>query len=485
MKISDAGKIINGFPKDFLWGGAVAACQCEGAFDEDGRGLSVSDLHRYVNGDKKGIIEQGDKTLEQIEFAIHDKEGYYPKRYGIDFYHTYKEDLALFREMGLKCFRFSVSWSRIFPRGDEESPNQDGLHFYDQLIDEIIQNRMEPIITISHYDPPITLVTEYGGFGNRKTIDFFVKYAEILLKRYGKKVKYWIVFNQINLIDVCMMKSLAIYVGQSDNMRQLMYQAVHNQFVACARIKQIAYKIDPDMKIGTMIGDFKVYPKTCNPNDVVLALQRNRMQYFFTDVQFRGEYPAYALRFFADSNIDIDVEKGDLELINRYRMDYMALSYYYTAIVDAETDDMDPSVRHQNPYLKPTRWEWRADPKGFYTTLSEYWDRYQKPIMIAENGFGAVDQKDGNQVHDPYRIDYVREHIREMKNAIRDGADIFAYCLWSPIDIISSSTAEMKKRYGFIYVDQDDYGNGSRKRIKKDSFYWYRKVIESNGRDLE
>ncbi len=475
------------FSQDFLWGGAVAACQVEGAFDIDGRGLSTSDIHLYDSKlDRKNIEKEGGGKLENIRKSILDQEGYYPKRHGIDFYHTYPEDLKLLSEMGLKCFRSSFSWSRIFPKGDELEPNEKGLEFYDRFINEIIANNMEPIMTISHYDIPIYLVTEYGGFGNRKMVDFFVRYAKVLLERYGNKVKYWIVCNQVNLVPVVQFGSLGIYDDQAEDMQELMYQAVHNQFVAGAKTVELARQICPSAKMGTMLADLTSYPATCKPEDIVLTMQRNRMQYYFSDVQLRGEYPMYAIRFFEEHDINLKIKEGDLELLKNNCMEFLAISYYYSRIIDSTKHGMNPTESGQNPYLNPTLWEWRMDPLGFYNCLSQYWDRYQVPIMIAENGIGAIDEvEEDGSIHDPYRVEFYREHIAQMKEAVKDGADIFAYCAWGPIDLISSSSAEMSKRYGFIYVDKDDFGNGSGKRSLKDSYYWYKKVIESNGENLD
>ena len=482
-------QIPKGFPEGFLWGGAVAACQIEGAYDVDGRGLSTSDIHKYnAKQDISNIEKEGGGTLAGIRKAIEDKEGYYPKRYGIDFYHTYKDDLALMKQMGFKAFRTSISWSRIFPKGDEETPNEKGLQFYDSLIDEIIKDGMEPVITMCHYDIPLYLVTEYGGFANRKVIDFFVRYATLLLERYKGKVKYWIVCNQVNLLPTVMFGSLGIYDDQTtpDKMEELMYQAVHNQFVACAKVKELGKKIDPEAHLGTMIADGIMYPATCKPKDVVMTLKKNRMQeFFFPDVQLRGEYPVYALRYFAEKGIHLEITKEEEELLKNNTMDFLAISYYATKIVDSEKNSMQPFEGSQNPYLEPTPWEWRADPLGLYNCLSQLWDRYEVPLMIAENGFGAYDtvEEDG-KIHDEYRIDYLRKHIEQVKAAIEDGAEVFSYLSWGPIDIVSSSSAEMSKRYGYIYVDLDNYGQGSGERLKKDSFEWYKKVIASNGENL-
>lgn len=481
-------QLPKGFPNDFLWGGAVAACQIEGAYDVDGRGLSTSDIHLYdPNQDRSHIEKEGGGTLAQIKAAIEDKEGYYPKRYGIDFYHTYPSDLVLMKEMGFKAFRTSVSWSRIFPKGDELEPNEAGLQFYDRLIDEIIANGMEPVMTMSHYDIPLYLVTEYGGFGNRQVIDFFVRYAKVLLERYKGKVKYWIVCNQVNLVPNVQFGSLGIYDDQvpSDKMEELMYQAVHHQFVACAKVKEMAASIDPDVVLGTMIADGTLYPATCNPKDIVMTMKKNRMQYFFTDVQLRGEYPIYALQYFASKNIHLSITEEDERLLRDNTLEFLAISYYYTRICDSTKNSMKPFEGEQNPYLEPTPWEWRADPLGLYNSLSQLTDRYDIPLMIAENGLGALDtvEADGS-IHDDYRIDFLRKHIEQVRLAIEDGAKVFAYLSWGPIDIVSSSSAEMSKRYGYIYVDLDDFGKGTGKRSKKDSFYWYKHVIETNGEEL-
>lgn len=478
-------KIID-FPQDFLWGGALAACQCEGAHDIDGRGLSTSDIHVYdKNIVRDDIGQEGGGTLEYINASINDTTNYYPKRYGIDFYHTYKEDLKYFQEMGFNALRTSISWSRIFPNGDETLPNEAGLKFYDDLFKEMLSLGIEPIITMAHYDMPLYLVTEYGGFANRKTIDFFVNYATVILKRYKGIVKQWIIFNQINLLPTVEFGSLGIYQDQADNMEELMYQAVHNQFVASAKTKAIASEVAPDVKIGIMIADGTFYPATCRPEDVILTMKKNRMQYFFTDVHFRGEYPQYALRYFADKGYDIKFEDGDLQIIKDNTMDFMGISYYTSNIVDCDVNTDAPYDCSLNPHLEKTPWEWRVDSLGLYNSLSQYWDRYQKPIMIAENGFGAIDELTGDkQIHDDYRIEYLKDHLVQIKECIMDGVDITAFLSWGPIDIVSSSSAEMSKRYGYVYVDIDDLGNGSRNRYKKDSFEWYKNIIKSNGKSL-
>lgn len=474
-----------GFPKDFLWGGAVAANQCEGAFAVGGKGLSLADVHLYrSNQDITKASHDSDMTLTQVKEAIEDKVGYYPKRHGIDFYHTYKEDLKLLAEMGFKTFRTSIDWSRIFPNGDDLEPNEEGLAFYDRLIDEIKSLGMEPIITMLHYETPLNITLQYGGWHNRKVIDFFVRYGEVLLNRYKGKVKYWIVINQINLMYHESFNSIAICKDQVDNLEQARYQAVHNQMVASALIVKKARELSSDFMMGTMLADCTAYPESCHPDDVVLAMKKNRLQYYFTDVQFRGVYPGHIRRFFNENSIDLNEQVDDAEILKDNTMDFLAISYYYSSMVSAKRNGMNPLDLSKNPHLKANPWGWAVDPKGLYNALCQYYDRYQVPIMIAENGFGMYDKLEDGAVHDDYRISYLSAHIEQMKEAIKDGVEIFAYCAWGPIDIVSCSSAEMEKRYGFIYVDIDNEGNGSRQRIKKDSFYWYKKVIESNGEIL-
>ncbi|MCR8963623.1 glycoside hydrolase family 1 protein [Brevibacillus halotolerans] len=468
------------FPKDFLWGGAVAANQCEGAFGIGGKGFSLADVHRY-RSDQDITSHDSDMTLAKVKEAIEDKVGYYPKRHGIDFYHTYKEDLQLLAEMGFKTFRTSIDWSRIFPNGDDQEPNEEGLAFYDKLIDEIRSLGMEPIITMLHYETPLNITLQYGGWNNRKVIDFFVRYGEVLLDRYKDKVKYWIVINQINLMYHESFNSIAICKDQVDHLDEAKYQAIHNQMVASARIVKKARELSSSLQMGTMLADCTAYPESCHPDDIVLALKRNRLQYYFTDVQFRGEYPGYMRRFFHENDISINEQPEDATILKQNTMDFLAISYYYSSMVSAKRNGMNPIDLSKNPHLKANPWGWAVDPKGLYNALCQYYDRYQVPIMIAENGFGMYDKLEDGMVHDDYRITYLSEHITQVKEAVKDGVEIFAYCAWGPIDIVSCSSAEMEKRYGFIYVDIDNEGNGSRKRIKKDSFYWYKKVIETNG----
>lgn len=475
------------FQDNFLWGGAIAASQADGAYDVDGKKANSSDIQPYLKGLSNEEIQQLEKngmTKNQVIKNLEDTTHYYPKRHGIDFYHTYESDLELLAEMGMKSFRTSIDWARVFPNGDDQEPNKMALKHYDKMIDKIIEVGMEPIITMLHYETPINITLEYGGWTNKKVIPLFEHYGKVLLDYFGSKVKYWILINQINMIQVEPWLSLGICKDEFENIEEAEYQAVHNQMVASAMIQSYAKTLTYDLKIGTMVADGTVYPFSCKPDDIMLALHHNRMQYLFTDVQFRGEYPAYAKNYFKKYNIRLSETEEELRLLKENPMDYLAISYYFSQMVDSSKNTDKPSSITPNPYLEANPWGWEIDPKGLYHSLSQYWDRYQKPILIAENGFGMYDTVEDGHIHDQYRIDYLREHIEQVGHAIYDGAQIIGYCAWGPIDIVSCSSQQMSKRYGFIYVDIDDEGKGSKKRIKKDSFFWYQSVIASNGTSI-
>ncbi|MBU7563983.1 glycoside hydrolase family 1 protein [Pediococcus ethanolidurans] len=476
------------FPENFLWGGAQAASQADGAYQEDNKGLNSSDVQPYLKGlsnDEIQKLETQGMRLEQVQTNAADKKGYYPKRFGIDFYHTYPEDLKLLAGMGFKTLRTSLDWSRIFPNGDDEEPNVSALKHYDKMLDCMLDLGIEPIITMNHYETPINITLKYGGWPNRKVIPMFEKFGKTLLDWFGNKVKYWIVVNQINMVQIEPFLSVGVCSDQYKNEEEALYQAVHNQMVAAAWIKQYATTLNnSDLHIGTMVADGTVYPASCKPDDVILAMRQNRLQYFFTDVQFRGYYPEYAKNYFAKRGDHLDIENDDLKLLKSNPMDFLAISYYYSKMVDASKNKYQPADTTKNPYLKENPWGWAVDPQGLYNTLSQYWDRYQKPIIIAENGIGMYDEIENNKIHDTYRSDYLSQHIEQVGRAIHDGAQVIAYCAWGPIDIVSCSSQQMSKRYGFIYVDKDDEGNGSGKRLLKDSYYWYKQVIASNGKQL-
>ncbi|MDT2755858.1 family 1 glycosylhydrolase [Enterococcus asini] len=471
------------FPKDFFWGGAVAANQLEGAYLEDGKGLSVADINRFR--DDIDIKKKSNKEIstQDIEFAIQDKEGRYPKRDGIDFYHTYREDLKLLSETGMNSFRTSISWARIFPKGDELEPNEEGLQFYDDLFDCMLENGMEPLVTLSHYEMPLHLTTEYNGWVNRKLIDYFTHFAQVVFNRYQHKVKYWILVNQMNLISHESFNHLGIPEDRVENLQEAKYQGVHNELVACARSIKIGKEINPDFQIGMMSYYGNVYPATCKPEDVLAALQNNQMEYFYSDILARGTYPGYAYRFFEEQGLNIEFGPNDLEDF-KHTVDFVSFSYYYTRIINSENLGK-ADVASPNPYLPVSDWGWAVDPIGLRIALNEYYDRYQLPLMITENGMGFYETLgDNGTIYDDYRMEFLKAHIEQMQLALWDGVDLIGYYPWGPIDLISCSSSEMSKRYGFIYVDLDDYGKGTGKRYKKASFDWYKQVISSNGTNL-
>lgn len=461
--------------KDFLWGGAVAANQCEGAYLEDGKGLSIMDV---ATAGAKGVSRKFTPGIKE--------DVYYPNHEGIDFYHRYQEDIALFAQMGFKCFRTSIAWSRIFPKGDETVPNEKGLQFYDDLFDELIKNGMQPVVTISHYEMPLYLVETYGGWSNRKLVDFYVRYCEVIFQRYKGKVHYWMTFNEIN--SVIFMPEVAGVIGRDqDNFKERSIQAAHHQFLASARAVKLGHAIDAENKIGCMVLTTVTYPMTSDPRDVELAEQRFRMgTLFFTDVQVRGHYPAYAIKTAERNGWKIHMEANDKKELAEGCVDYIGFSYYSTNAIShlgGEKTGGNVISGEKNPYLEANEWGWQIDPKGLRYVMNRLYERYEKPLFIVENGLGFDDvvEADG-MVHDDYRIDYLKKHMEEMKKAVEeDGVDLIGYTPWGCIDLISAGTGEMKKRYGFIYVDKDNEGKGTLERSKKKSFDWYRQVIASNG----
>ncbi len=481
-------------PKDFLWGGAIAANQCEGAWDVGGKGWSVEDVQTFKpntsNTDYKKHVAI---SLKSIEEALNEKsDTYYPKRRGIDFYHHYKEDLALFKEMGFKVLRLSIAWTRLYPTGEETEPNEEGLKFYEDLFREMKRLGIEPLVTLHHYEMPLALALKYNGWCDRRVIDLAVRYAETCFRHFGKYAKYWLTFNEVDSIfrhpfttagiipDYCTEKSEEAYC----------YQALHHQLVAAARSAKLCHQLVPNGQIGCMLTKLMTYPRTCAPIDVYLTQKRNLKNMFASDVQMFGEYPRLILKEMENKGITIEMEPGDLEELKANTCDFMSFSYYMSM-----TESGDPNAERtpgntvlgvKNPYLPSSDWGWQVDPEGLKISLIELYDRYKKPLFIVENGFGAKDvvEEDGS-IHDPYRIDYFRGHFREMIKAVDEGVELMGFTSWGPIDIISASGNQMSKRYGFIYVDQDDIGNGTLARSRKDSFYWYKKVIESNGADLD
>lgn len=482
------------FPNNFLWGGAIAANQAEGAWNVDGRGMSVADVASFRSDlsldDYEGHVAI---SSEVVQKAMDDPtDEYYPKRRGIDFYHRYKEDLALFAEMGFKALRVSIAWSRIFPTGEEQEPNEKGLAFYDSLFKEMKKHHIEPIVTLSHYEMPLALSVKYNGWVERKVIDDFVRFCNVCFHRYKEYVKYWLTFNEIDSINRHPFTTAGIIPDRCPQGKEeeQVYQALHHQFVASALVTKDCHEIIPGSQVGCMLTKLTTYPNTCKPEDVEITLKKNLQNYFYADVQVFGEYPRLTLKKLEKKGIRIRMEEGDLEILKENTVDYLSFSYYMS-LTESAAEGLERAAGNtvtgvKNPYLPATDWGWQIDPVGLKISLLELYDRYRLPLIIVENGMGAKDvvESDGS-IHDDYRIDYFREHFRQMKEAVEEGVELFGYTSWGPIDIISAGTSQMSKRYGFIYVDQDDEGNGTLERKRKDSFYWYKKVIESNGEDLD
>lgn len=464
------------FPENFLWGGAVAANQCEGAYNEDGKGLSIQDV---LPQGLKGPVTDGPTPDNR-------------KLVGVDFYHRYKEDVALFAEMGFKVFRTSIAWSRIFPNGDEETPNEKGLQFYDDLFDECRKYGIEPLVTISHYETPLHLARTYNGWADRRMIGFYERYVRTIFARYKGKVKYWLTFNEINSVLHSPFMSGGICTPKEELSEQDLYQACHHELVASALATKLAHEMMPEAQVGCMILSMPTYPLTSSPDDVIACMEAEHKNDFFGDVHVRGEYPGYMLRYFREHGIEIKMEPGDKELLKN-TVDFVSFSYYMSVCGSA-----DPSQKAgegniiggvPNPHLKASEWGWQIDPQGLRYTLNRYYDRYQKPLFVVENGLGAVDQlvtgADGAPtVRDGYRIQYLNDHLVQVREAIEDGVPVMGYTAWGCIDLVSASTAELKKRYGFIYVDRNDDGTGTLARYRKGSFGWYQEVIRTNGESL-
>lgn len=480
------------FPNNFLWGGALSACQAEGAYNVDGKTLTIPEVMKFNYKNDRKVTKQLKITKEMLEEAKNDTDIIkYPKRRGIDFYHTYKEDMALFKEMGFKVFRYSISWARIFPNGDDKVPNELGLKFYDSIIDECLKNGMEPLITISHFDFPVVLVEKFGGWVNRELIDLYLRYCEVIFNRYKGKVRYWVTFNEINMSIKAGPKTMGVIDEGQENYEEMLFQALHNQFVAAAKATKLAHEIDKENKIGSMVAYFTTYSYTCKPEDALAMQKDDQMKnLFYLDILNGGKYSYYSKKYFKEHNINLDIKDGDLEIIKGNTADFIGMSYYNSMISSNDGDKLELTAGnvhsvYKNPHLDSNEWGWQIDPVGLRYTLNHVYDRYNLPIFILENSSGFFDElTEDNKIHDPYRIEFLRKHIEQLKFSIEDGVEVIGYTMWGPIDMISSGTSEMSKRYGFIYVDQDDYGNGTMNRYKKDSFYWYKNVIDTNGEEL-
>lgn len=483
----------NQFPDHFLWGGATAAHQCEGAWNIDGKGACCHDFFT------EGSREKPREITDIIDETAH----YYPNHDGIDFYDRYKEDIRLFAEAGFNVFRMSIAWTRLFPNGDEETANPKGIKFYHSVFSELRKYNIEPLVTLSHFEMPDYLIKQYGGWKNRQLINFFLNFAETCFTEFKDEVQYWLTFNEINVLTMPhgayisggLMESLRfgkkVNFEEDNEIMKLRFQALHHQFVASALAVKKAHQVNPQNKVGCMIAAMMSYPYTCNPEDI-FATQQNMFitNCFCEDVMIRGEYPYYTERYFTDHDIHIKIADGDRDILKEGIVDFLSFSYYSSGCMSADEENLQKNGNQMiglpNPYLPANEWGWSMDPTGLRYLLNELYEKYQIPLFIVENGLGAVDllNEDGT-VHDEYRIEYIRQHVKAMKEAIRDGVDLMGYTLWGCIDLVSASTGEMKKRYGIIYVDKDDRGHGTFNRYKKDSFAWYKKVIATNGEDLD
>ena len=472
------------FPKEFLWGGATAANQCEGAYDEDGRGLASVDVIPY--GEDRFKVARGEMKMLEC-----DDSHLYPAHYGIDFYHRYKEDIKLFADMGLKCFRFSIAWTRVIPDGDGEVCDK-GLDFYEAVVDECLKYGIEPLITINHFDAPINLINKFGGWKDARMIDAFLKLCEALFKRLGNKVKYWLTFNEINMLLHLPFMGAGILFEEGEEKNQVLYTAAHHELLASAKAVIVAHKMMPDAMVGCMLAAGQFYPFSCNPDDVYKGMEADRDNYFFTDVQARGEYPVWALKRMEKANVKLTISEEDKKILKEGTVDFISFSYYSSRCVSADPEVCKNYAKGnavfasvKNPYLKASEWGWQIDPLGLRITCNTLYDRYNKPLFIVENGLGAKDIIEDGKIHDTYRIDYMREHIKAMNAVINeDGIPLLGCTFWGIIDLVSASTGEMSKIYGMIYVDKDDKGEGTYNRLKKDSFFWYQKVIKTLGEDL-
>ncbi len=484
------------FPKDFLWGGATADFQYEGGFDEGGRGICSQDfvtdgsygrkrqITLRLKDGSRGSVNSLESFPDGAEAEMYDDQ-YYPSHKAVDGYHHYKEDIALMGEMGFTVYRFSICWSRIFPTGEEEKPNPEGIQYYSDVIDECHKYGIEPLITICHDEMPDHLARTYDGWSSRHVIDCYVKYAEALFEAYKGRVKYWLTFNELNAIHGYSK------IGVHKMTPQVYYQAQHHMFVASSKTIKLGHEMMPDAIFGSMFAMSEMYPATCKPEDVFAWYEHRRENYFFIDVMARGKYPNYAAEIFAHKNVNLKIEDGDLELLEKYPLDYVSFSYYRSNVVSADhftsMDPMGIMGGDPNPFLPKTPWGWSVDPLGLRYCLNELYDRYQKPVFVIENGLGEIDKKEEDgSVHDHYRMEYLADHLKAIRDAITiDHVPCFGYTMWGPIDLVSLGTGEMKKRYGFVYVDMDDKGNGTLERSRKDSFFWMKKVIASRGSDLD
>ncbi|NFA42381.1 glycoside hydrolase family 1 protein [Clostridium botulinum] len=465
---------IKGFPENFLWGGSTSAYQVEGAWNEDGKGLSVIDMCDHPEG--------------TADFKI-----------ASDHYHRFKEDVKLFSEMGLKAYRFSIAWTRIIPQGTGEV-NEKGIKFYNDLIDELNKYNIEPIVTMFHFDLPYTL-EEKGGWSNRDTIDAFSKYAKVLFERFGSKVKYWLTINEQNTM-ILHPGAIGIPKGGKLPSKKELYQQNHHMLLAQAKVMNLCHEMCPNGKIGPALNTTAMYGETCNPLDAIAAHNWETIRcWSFLDMAVRGKYNKLAWSYLMDRGLEPIIEDGDMDIMKNAKPDFIAINYYSTATIAASKGDAsDISARAgdqqimlgeqgvyraaENPYVDKTKYGWVVDPIGLRMTLRKVSERYDLPILITENGIGAPDKLEKNEtINDDYRIDYIRKHLEQLKLAINDGVEVMGYCPWSAIDVVSTHQG-YGKRYGFIYVNRDEFDLKDLRRIKKKSFNWYKNVINTNGEEL-
>lgn len=482
------------FPKDFLWGGAISANQAEGAWNVDGKGLSVADVAK-LKGKTSSYKDQWHVGLSDINEAKDSQdETLYPKRHGIDFYNRYSEDIQLFKEMGLKTLRVSIAWTRLYPTGTEEEPLQEGIDFYLKLFQELKKNDIIPVVTLSHYEMPLYLTEKYEGWADKKIIDYFEKYCKTCFKYFGQYVPYWLTFNEIDSGYRHPFTTLGLLEEKYSNKLdyyQSLAKAIHNQFLASAIVTKMCHEMIPNAQVGCMITRTLMYPETCHPEDILLAQKLNRVNLFFSDVQVYGEYPKHALKMLKKNGINLEITKDDMEILKAGTVDFVSFSYYMSLVdshdkANKETTEGNLAYGVKNPFLETSDWGWQIDPIGLRVAMIDLYDRYRLPLFVVENGVGMKDtlEKDGT-IHDEYRIDYFNEHFKQMSLAIQEGVECIGYTAWGVIDLVSAATSQMSKRYGFIYVDLDDENQGTLERYPKDSFYWYKKVIESNGNSLK
>lgn len=474
-----------GFSKNFLWGGAISSNQTEGAYLSGGKGLSNFDMLPFNGNRLKDVVWEDDKNI------LNEENQYYPSHTAIGFYGSYKEDISMLAEMGINSFRFSISWPRIFPKGNETNPNEEGLEFYSSVLDELEKYDIEPVVTISHFDIPMNLVREYGGWTNRKVVDYYLHYAKTIMQRFSERIRYWIPFNEMNMIMHIPFIGGGLVFHDGENRLQGKFQAAHHQLLANALTVREGKKINPEFQIGSMIAAGKTYPYTCKPEDVFAAFESDKFNLFYSDVQIKGEYPKFMNRFFGKEEINLDTQPEDFEIMKLNTVDFLSFSYYSSACTAAKEEGIERTRTNgfttlKNPYLPPSKSVWQDDPMGLRITLNQLYDRYGIPLFIVENGMGTPDHIDNERrIHDEYRINYLQNHLKNMVRAVEDdGVDLLGYMSWGCIDLVSVSEGKMSKRYGYIYVDLDDYGKGSGKRYKKDSYYWYQNVIKSNGSNL-